>query len=190
MLRSWLRFVHGSSPPSWSDQASGVDASEALDMVITNALIIDAVQGVIKADIGIKGGMIVGLGKAGNPDVMDGVTPGMVTGVTTEAMAGEKLIVTAGGLDTHVHWICPQIVEEAIASGLTTLFGGGTGPASGTCATTCTPAPAHVKMMLQANASHESSHLCIRCCERVDHTTGHLCKSDGRSGRPDHSLRT
>ncbi|KAL3909044.1 MAG: hypothetical protein SGPRY_009565, partial [Prymnesium sp.] len=150
------------------DQASGVDASEALDMVITNALIIDAVQGVIKADIGIKGGMIVGLGKAGNPDVMDGVTPGMVTGVTTEAMAGEKLIVTAGGLDTHVHWICPQIVEEAIASGLTTLFGGGTGPASGTCATTCTPAPAHVKMMLQANASHESSHFINSSLQATD----------------------
>jgi len=131
-------------------QASGVGAADALDLVITNALIIDAALGIIKADIGIKGTEIVGIGKAGNPDVMEGVTPGMVTGVTTEAIAGEKLIVTAGGLDTHVHWICPQIVDDAIASGLTTMYGGGTGPASGTCATTCTPAPSQVKMMLQA----------------------------------------
>ena len=156
-----------------------------------NALIIDAALGVVKADIGIKGGMIVGVGKAGNPDVMDGVTPGtapasparpgcspvrpgcslmwsrlqvaglcahaatlctagMVTGVTTEAIAGEKMIVTAGGVDTHVHYICPQLLPEALASGVTTLYGGGTGPASGTCATTCTPAPDQVKMMLQA----------------------------------------
>jgi len=131
-------------------QASGVGAEDALDLVITNALILDAVLGVVKADIGIKGNKIVGVGKAGNPDVMEGVTPGMVTGVTTEAIAGEKLILTAGGLDTHVHWICPQIVDDAIASGLTTMYGGGTGPASGSCATTCTPAPSQVKMMLQA----------------------------------------
>ncbi|KAG8465083.1 hypothetical protein KFE25_012446 [Diacronema lutheri] len=131
-------------------QATGVAASGALDVVITNALIIDAVAGIIKADIGIKGNRIVGIGKAGNPDVMAGVTPGMVTGVTTEAIAGEKLIVTAGGIDTHVHFICPQIIDEALASGLTTLFGGGTGPASGTCATTCTPAPSQMQMMLQA----------------------------------------
>ena len=83
-------------------------------------------------------------------DVMAGVTPGMVTGVTTEAIGGEKLIVTAGGLDTHIHFICPQICDEAIASGLTTLLGGGTGPASGTTATTCTPSPGQVEMMLQA----------------------------------------
>lgn len=131
-------------------QASGVGAAGALDTVITNALIIDAALGVVKADIGIKGGMIVGVGKAGNPDIMDGVTPGMVTGVTTEAIAGEKMIVTAGGVDTHVHYICPQLLPEALASGVTTLYGGGSGPASGTCATTCTPAPEHVKMMLQA----------------------------------------
>ena len=89
-------------------QATGVAAGEALDMVITNALIVDAKLGILKADIGIKGSRIVGIGKAGNPDVMEGVTPGMITGVTTEALAGEKLIVTAGALDTHVHWICPQ----------------------------------------------------------------------------------
>ena len=119
-------------------------------MVITNALIVDAKLGILKADIGIKGNRIVGIGKAGNPDVMEGVTPGMITGVTTEALAGEKLIVTAGALDTHVHWICPQLIDEALASGITTMYGGGTGPAHGSLATTCTPAPAQVKMMLQA----------------------------------------
>lgn len=102
-------------------QATGVGADGALDCVITNALILDATLGIVKADIGLKGNRIVGIGKAGNPDVMAGVTPGMVTGVTTEAIAGEKMIVTAGGLDMHVHWICPQIVDDAIASGLTTM---------------------------------------------------------------------
>jgi urease len=131
-------------------QATGVGAADALDVVITNALIIDAKLGIVKADIGIKGSRIVGIGKAGNPDVMEGVTPGMVCGVTTEAIAGEKMIVTAGGLDMHVHWICPQIFEDAIASGLTTMYGGGTGPATGTNATTCTPSPSQVQMMLQA----------------------------------------
>eukprot|EP00929_Paragymnodinium_shiwhaense_P009702 TRINITY_DN113973_c0_g1_i1.p1 TRINITY_DN113973_c0_g1~~TRINITY_DN113973_c0_g1_i1.p1 ORF type:complete len:894 (-),score=264.16 TRINITY_DN113973_c0_g1_i1:163-2844(-) len=131
-------------------QATGVGAAEALDTVITNALILDAKAGIIKADIGIKGNRIVGIGKAGNPDVMDGVTPGMTCGVTTEAIAGEKLIITAGGIDTHIHFICPQLAEEAVASGLTTLYGGGTGPASGTTATTCTPAPSQVEMMLKA----------------------------------------
>lgn len=123
--------------------------TDQLDTVITNALVVDY-TGIYKADIGIKGGYIVGIGKAGNPDVMAGVTPGMVCGVNTEAIAGEGLIITAGGMDSHVHFICPQICDEALASGLTTLLGGGTGPASGTCATTCTPSPAHMKMMLQA----------------------------------------
>ena len=118
-------------------QATGVAAGEALDMVITNALIVDAVQGIVKADVGLKGNRIVGIGKAGNPDTMANVTPGMTVGVTTEAIAGEKLILTAGGVDTHIHFICPQQCEDAIASGLTTMYGGGTGPASGTCATTC-----------------------------------------------------
>jgi len=131
-------------------QATGVSAADALDVVITNALIIDAKLGIVKADIGIKGNRIAGIGKAGNPDVMEGVTPGMVVGVTTEAIAGEKMIVTAGGLDMHVHWICPQQIDDAIVSGLTTMYGGGTGPATGTNATTCTPAPSQVQMMLQA----------------------------------------
>merc|ERR1719460_658079 len=131
-------------------QATGVRADKALDVVITNALIIDSRLGIVKADIGIKGNRITGIGKAGNPDVMAGVDPHMICGVTTEVIAGEGHIVTAGGLDMHIHWICPQIYEDAIASGLTTLYGGGTGPATGTNATTCTPAPSQMKMMLQS----------------------------------------
>src|SRR5712672_1133524 len=130
-------------------QAAGVGDKEALDNVITNALIVDF-TGIYKADIGIKNGLIAGIGKAGSPDVMAGVTKGMIVGVTTEVIAGEGLIVTAGGLDAHIHFICPQQAHEAIAAGLTTMVGGGTGPAVGTCATTCTPAPFYFKAMLQA----------------------------------------
>src|SRR5580765_862714 len=130
-------------------QAAGVGAKDALDCVITNALVVDY-TGIYKADIGIKDGLIAGIGKAGNPDMMAGVTPGMIVGVTTEVIAGEGLILTAGGIDTHIHFICPQQAYEAIASGLTTMIGGGTGPAVGTCATTCTPAPFYIRAMLQA----------------------------------------
>ncbi|HEX4000347.1 MAG TPA: urease subunit alpha [Pirellulales bacterium] len=130
-------------------QAAGTSQADALDCVITNALIVDY-TGIIKADVGIKNGRIVGIGKAGNPDMMDGVDPGMIVGVTTEAISGEGLILTAGGIDTHVHYICPQQAYDALASGLTTLVGGGTGPATGTCATTCTPGAFHIRMMLQA----------------------------------------
>jgi len=130
-------------------QAAGVGAEGALDCVITNALVVDH-TGIFKADVGIKKGLIVGLGKAGNPDVMSGVTPGMVVGVTTEVIAGEGLLLTAGGIDTHIHFICPQQAHEAVAAGLTTMVGGGTGPAVGTCATTCTPAPFYFRAMLQA----------------------------------------
>lgn len=130
-------------------QAAGVGADQALDCVITNALVVDS-TGIFKADIGIKSGLISGIGKAGNPDVMAGVTPGMIIGVTTEVIAGEGLILTAGGLDTHIHFICPQQAHEAIAAGLTTMVGGGTGPAVGTCATTCTPSPFYIRAMLQA----------------------------------------
>jgi urease subunit alpha len=130
-------------------QRAGVVDRDALDCVITNALVIDA-TGIYKADIGIKSGRIAGIGKAGNPDVMAGVTPGMVFGVTTEAIAGEGLIVTAGGIDAHVHFICPQQAYEALASGVTTFVGGGTGPATGTNATTCTPGARHMGQMLQA----------------------------------------
>src|SRR5215210_551817 len=130
-------------------QATGVSQADALDCVITNALIVDY-TGIYKADIGIKNGLISGIGKAGNPDVMAGVSPGMIVGVTTEVIAGEGLIVTAGGIDCHIHFICPQQAHEAIAAGLTTMVGGGTGPAVGTCATTCTPGAFYMKAMLQA----------------------------------------
>lgn len=120
-----------------------------LDLVITNALIIDY-TGIIKADIGIKDGKIVGIGKAGNPCIMDNVTPNMVCGASTEAISGEGLIITAGGIDTHIHYICPQQVETALYSGVTTMIGGGTGPAEGTNATTCTPGPWYIERMLRA----------------------------------------
>lgn len=120
-----------------------------LDLVITNALIVDY-TGIYKADVGIKNGVIAGIGKAGNPSVMDGVTPGMTVGASTEALAGEGLILTAGGLDTHIHFISPQQIECALYSGITSMIGGGTGPADGTNATTCTPGPWNMPKMLQA----------------------------------------
>src|SRR5215204_4053202 len=124
--------------------------AESLDLVITNALVLDAVQGVIKADIGVKGGRIVGLGHAGNPGIQAGITPNMVIGAATEVIAGEGCIVTAGGIDTHIHFICPQQIEHALASGITTMIGGGTGPAHGTYATTCTPGTWNIHRMLEA----------------------------------------
>ncbi|MCJ1286821.1 Urease [Xylographa opegraphella] len=130
-------------------QASGRSDAESLDTVITNALIVDW-SGIIKADIGIKGGVIVGIGKAGNPDVMNGVDPALVVGSCTDVIAGEGSIITAGGFDTHIHLICPQQAYEAIASGVTSMLGGGTGPSTGTNATTCTPGKEHLKKMLQA----------------------------------------
>lgn len=129
--------------------ARATSAEGALDAVVTNALIVDH-WGIVKADIGIRGGRIVAVGKAGNPDIMDGVTPGMVVGAGTEVIAGEGKIVTAGGIDSHVHFICPQLVWAALSGGLTTLLGGGTGPAAGTNATTCTPGPWNIDRMLQA----------------------------------------
>ncbi|MDA8407809.1 MAG: urease subunit alpha [Deltaproteobacteria bacterium] len=130
-------------------QASGVSDNDALDSVITNALVIDH-SGIFKADVGIKNGFIAGIGKAGNPHIMSGVDPDLIVGVTTEAIAGEGLILTAGGIDSHVHFICPQQIHEALASGLTTMIGGGTGPATGTNATTCTPGSNHIQMMLRS----------------------------------------
>ncbi|MBI3836613.1 MAG: urease subunit alpha [Planctomycetia bacterium] len=130
-------------------QATGVGQAEALDCLITNALVVDY-TGIFKADVGIKDGRIIGIGKAGNPDVMAGVSPGMIAGVTTEVISAEGLILTAGGIDTHVHYICPQQVFDSLASGVTSMVGGGTGPATGTCATTCTPGAYHLRMMLQA----------------------------------------
>lgn len=122
-------------------------AKDVADTVITNALIIDH-WGIVKADIGLKGGRISGIGKAGNPDVQPGVD--IVIGPGTEIIAGEGAIVTAGGIDTHIHFICPQQIEEALMSGITTMLGGGTGPATGTFATTCTPGPWHIHSMLKA----------------------------------------
>ncbi len=122
--------------------------AESLDLVITNALILDAVQGVVKADIGVKGGRIVGIGHAGNPGIQQGI--GMTIGAATEVIAGEGCIVTAGGIDTHIHFICPQQIEHALASGVTTMIGGGTGPAHGTYATTCTPGIWNMHRMLEA----------------------------------------
>lgn len=123
-------------------------ATDCADTVITNALIIDAITGIIKADVGIKDGLISGIGKAGNPDTQPGVT--IIIGASTEIIAGEGMILTAGAIDTHIHFICPQQVAEALATGTTTLIGGGTGPATGTLATTCTPGPWHLASMLQA----------------------------------------
>jgi urease subunit alpha len=123
-------------------------SAETVDTVITNALIIDAVTGIIKADIGLKGGRIAAIGKAGNPDIQPGVD--IVVGPGTEVIAGEGMIVTAGGIDSHIHFICPQQIDEALYSGVTTMIGGGTGPATGTFATTCTPGPWHIHRMLEA----------------------------------------
>ncbi|OQR89817.1 urease [Achlya hypogyna] len=133
-------------------QATGRGPDDVLDTVITNVLILDY-SGIYKADVGIKHGRIAAIGKAGNPDVMAGVHANMVVGVNTEAISGADLILTAGGVDTHVHFICPQLCDEALASGLTTLVGGGTGPATGTKATTCTPHPDHLRSMLRATDS-------------------------------------
>ncbi|GMA62759.1 urease subunit alpha [Alicyclobacillus fastidiosus] len=124
-------------------------AEDVLDTVITNAIILDT-WGIVKADIGIKDGYIVAIGKSGNPLTMDGVTPGMVIGASTEVIAGENRIVTAGGIDSHIHFISPQQVDVALQSGITTMLGGGTGPATGTLATTCTPGAWHLRRMLEA----------------------------------------
>ncbi len=126
---------------------NGIGPGDAVDCVITNALIVDH-WGIVKADIGIRGCRIAGIGKAGNPDVQPGVD--IVIGPGTEVIAGEGMIVTAGGFDSHIHFICPQQIDEALTSGITTMTGGGTGPATGTNATTCTPGPANMARMLQA----------------------------------------
>jgi len=131
-------------------QMPGALDAEALDLVITGVVVLDARHPITKCDVGVKNGRIVGLGKAGNPLTMAGVTPGMVIGVTTEVLAGEGHILTAGAIDAHVHFICPQQADEAIASGVTTLVGGGTGPATGTLATTCTPGIENLSRMLRA----------------------------------------
>ena len=142
-----VKFGGGKVIRDGMGQSQVARADGAVDTVITNALIVDH-WGIVKADIGLRDGRIVGIGKAGNPDIQPGVD--IVIGPGTEAIAGEGRIVTAGGIDTHIHWICPQLVEDALYSGLTTMLGGGTGPADGTNATTCTPGPWHIGRMLQA----------------------------------------
>ncbi|WP_156355240.1 urease subunit alpha, partial [Pseudomonas endophytica] len=122
-------------------------AADVVDTLITNALIIDH-WGIVKADVGLKNGRIHAIGKAGNPDIQPNVT--IAIGASTEVIAGEGMILTAGGIDTHIHFICPQQIEEALNSGVTTMIGGGTGPATGSNATTCTPGPWHMARMLQA----------------------------------------
>ncbi len=129
--------------------ATALSNQGVLDLVITNALVIDH-WGIVKGDIGIKDGKIIGVGKAGNPDIQDGVASNMIVGASTEAIAGEGMIVTAGGIDTHIHYICPQQIETALYSGVTTMIGGGTGPTAGTNATTCTPGRFHIERMLEA----------------------------------------
>jgi len=142
-----IKFGGGKVIRDGMGQSQVTRAGGAVDTVITNALILDH-WGVVKADIGIRDGRIVGIGKAGNPDVQPGVT--IVVGPGTEAIAGEGKIVTAGGFDCHIHFICPQQINEALYSGVTTMLGGGTGPATGTNATTCTPGPWHIGRMMQA----------------------------------------
>jgi urease subunit alpha len=141
-----VKFGGGKVIRDGMGQGQGVSAAVA-DTVITNALIIDH-WGIVKADVGLKGGNIWAIGKAGNPDIQPGVT--IPIGAATEIIAGEGMILTAGGIDTHIHFICPQQIEEALCSGVTTMIGGGTGPAAGTNATTCTPGPWHIHSMLLA----------------------------------------
>ncbi len=142
-----VKFGGGKVIRDGMGQSQRARAEGAVDTVITNAVILDH-WGVVKADVGIKDGRIAAIGKAGNPDTQPGVD--IVIGPGTEVIAGEGRILTAGGIDAHIHFICPQICEEALHAGLTTLFGGGTGPAAGTTATTCTPGPWHIGRMLQA----------------------------------------
>ena len=142
-----VKFGGGKTIRDGMAQSQRTRADGAVDTVITNALILDH-WGIVKADIGLKDGRIAAIGKAGNPDTQPGVD--IVIGPGTEVIAGEGHIVTAGGIDSHIHFICPQQIEEALASGVTTMLGGGTGPATGTFATTCTPGPWHIERMLQA----------------------------------------
>ena len=133
-----------------AQSATATRASGALDLVITNAIVMDALIGIVKADIGVRDGRIVGVGKAGNPDIMDGVDPRLIIGPGTEVLSGEGLIATAGGVDSHVHMISPQQVWAALSNGITTMLGGGTGPVDGTNATTTTPGAWNIARMLQA----------------------------------------
>ena len=142
-----VKFGGGKVIRDGMGQGQASRAEGAVDTVITNALIIDH-TGIIKADVGLRDGRIAAIGKAGNPDVQPGVD--IIIGPGTEAIAGEGKILTAGGIDSHIHFICPQQIEEALNSGITMMIGGGTGPATGTAATTCTPGPWHLARMIEA----------------------------------------
>lgn len=156
-----VKFGGGKVIRDGMGQSSTASDADCLDLVITNAFIMDAELGLIRADIGVKDGRIVGIGHAGNPGIQDGIgsmiadpetgeCDPMIIGAGTEALAGEGMIVTAGGVDSHIHFICPQQIDEALASGITTMLGGGTGPATGTNATTCTPGKWNIHRMLEA----------------------------------------
>ena len=144
------KFGGGKTLRDGMGQMPGATSAEGvLDLVLTNALILDY-WGIVKADIGVRNGKIVGIGKSGNPNIMDGVSDRMIVGAGTEVIAAEGMIVTPGGLDVHIHFICPQQIDEALSSGVTTMIGGGTGPATGTNATTCTPGVWNIERMLEA----------------------------------------
>ena len=144
------KFGGGKTLRDGMGQMPGATSAEGvLDLVLTNALILDY-WGIVKADIGVRNGKIVGIGKSGNPNIMDGVSDGMIVGAGTEVIAAEGMIATPGGLDVHIHFICPQQIDEALSSGVTTMIGGGTGPATGTNATTCTPGVWNIERMLEA----------------------------------------
>jgi urease subunit alpha len=145
-----LVFGGGKSIRDGMGQASGISSSRSLDLVITNAIVMDPLIGILKADIGVKDGLIAGVGKAGNPNVMDGVYNNMIVSSNTEVVSGEHTICTPGTIDTHIHFISPQQAIEAICSGTTTMIGGGTGPSEGTKATTCTPGPWNIHRMLES----------------------------------------
>ncbi|MGA7977545.1 MAG: urease subunit alpha [Nitrososphaeraceae archaeon] len=145
-----LVFGGGKSIRDGMGQASGISSSRSLDLVITNAIVMDPLIGILKADIGVKNGLIAGVGKAGNPNVMDGVYNNMIVSSNTEVVSGEHTICTPGTIDTHIHFISPQQAIEAICSGTTTMIGGGTGPSEGTKATTCTPGPWNIHRMLES----------------------------------------
>src|SRR6202012_748254 len=142
-----VKFGGGKVIRDGMGQSQVTNAEGAVDTVITNAVILDH-WGVVKADIGLKGGRIAAIGKAGNPDIQPAID--IIIGPGTEIIAGEGRILTAGGIDSHIHFICPQQIDEALYSGITTMLGGGTGPAAGTQATTCTPGPWHIMRMFQA----------------------------------------
>src|ERR1700687_964830 len=142
-----VKFGGGKVIRDGMGQSQIANAAGAVDTVITNALILDH-WGIVKADVGLKDGRIAAIGKAGNPDVQPGGE--IIIGPGTEVIAGEGKILTAGGFDTHIHFICPQQIEEALMSGITSMLGGGTGPATGTFAPTCTPRPWHIARMIQA----------------------------------------